>query len=179
MEPIHDLLHKRYSPRAFAETAVPRDTVRSLLEAARWAPSSYNEQPWRFIIATKDDADGYERLLRCLVPGNQDWAKTAPVLILSVARATFSRNDKPNRHALHDVGLAVSQLIIEASARGLQAHQMAGFDVVKARETYGIPDGFDPVAVMALGHSAEDTPSSRNRKPQDEIAFAGAWGQAY
>ena len=108
MEPIHELLQRRFSPRAFEDRSVPKEAIHSLLEAARWAASSFNEQPWRFIVATQDDPADFEKLLRCLVPGNQDWAKSAPVLMLSATKLTFTRNDKPNRHAYHDVGLAVS-----------------------------------------------------------------------
>ena len=179
MEPMQVLLQKRFSPRAFEDRSVAKETIRSLLEAARWAPSSFNEQPWRFIVATKDDPAECEKLLRCLAPGNQKWAETAPVLILSTAKLTFTRGDKANRHGYHDVGLAVSQLIVQATLLSLYVHQMAGFDVVKARETYGIPEGFDPVAVLAIGYSAEDMPTSRTRRPQDEIAFTGKWGEAY
>lgn len=178
MEPIHELLQHRFSPRAFTDAPVGRETIRTLIEAARWAPSSYNEQPWRFIVATKDEPAEYQRLLDCLVPGNQAWAKSAPVLMLSVASSAFSRNDKPNRHAFHDVGLAVSQLILQASVHGLQAHQMAGFDRDRARETYRIPDGFEPVAAIAIGVS-EEAPASRSRKAQDEIAFATEWGKSF
>jgi nitroreductase len=179
MEPIHELLQERFSPRAFEDRSVSREAIRKLLEAARWAPSSFNEQPWRFFVATRDDSADFERLLECLAPGNQDWARNAPVLMLSVAKLTFSRNDKPNRHAYHDVGLAVSQLIVQATALGLRVHQMAGYDVDKARETYVIPEGFDPVAAMAIGYSGEEMPSSRSRRPQDETAFSGRWGEAY
>ncbi len=179
MDPIHELLQKRFSPRAFENRSVSKETIRALLEAARWAASSYNEQPWRFIVATKDDPADFEKLLGCLVPGNQEWAKSAPVLMLSVAKLTFTRNDKPNRHAYHDVGLAVSQLIVQATALGLYVHQMAGFDVDRARQAYGIPEGFDPVAAIAIGYSAEETPSSRTRRPQDELAFSGTWGEAF
>ena len=179
MGPINELLQKRFSPRAFEDRSVSRETVRTLLEAARWAPSSFNEQPWRFLVATRDDPTDFAKLLECLVPGNQEWAKDAPVLMLSVAKVTFSRNDKPNRHAYHDVGLAVSQLIVQATALGLRAHQMAGYDVEKARENYVIPEGFDPVAVLAIGYSGEKTPSSRTRRSQDEIAYRGRWGEAY
>ena len=182
MEPIDELLQllqKRFSPRAFEDRSVSRETIRTLLEAARWAPSSFNEQPWRFLVATRDDPAGFEKLLGCLVPGNQEWARKAPVLMLSVAKLTFSRNDKPNRHAHHDVGLAVSQLIVQATALGLRAHQMAGYDVDKARETYVIPEGFEPVAVIAIGYSGEEMPSSRTRRPQGETAFGGRWGEAY
>lgn len=179
MEPIHELLQRRFSPRTFDDRSVSKETVRSLLEAARWAPSSFNEQPWRFIVATRDDPAEHEKLLACLVPGNQEWAKSAPVLMLSAAKLTFAKNDKPNRHAYHDVGLAVSQMIVHATSLGLHAHQMAGFDADKARETYAVPKDFDPVAAIALGYSSEDMPSSRSRRPQDEIVFAGIWGEAY
>ena len=179
MEPIHELLQQRFSPRAFEDRSVPRETIHSLLEAARWAASSFNEQPWRFIVATKDDPADFEKLLGCLVPGNQDWAKTAPVLMLSATRLTFTRNDKPNRHAYHDVGLAVSQLIVQATTLGLYVHQMAGFDVDRARQSFGIPEGFDPVAAIAIGYSAEATPTSRTRRPQDELAFSRKWGEAF
>ena len=156
-----------------------KETIRSVLEAARWAASSFNEQPWRFIVATKDDPANFDKLLRCLVPGNQDWAKSAPVLLLSATKLTFTRNDKPNRHAYHDVGLAVSQLIVQATALGLYVHQMAGFDVDQARQSFGIPEGFDPVAAIAIGYSAEAMPASRTRRPQDELAFNGTWGEAF
>ena len=179
MEPIHELLQRRFSPRAFEDRSVPKEAIHSLLEAARWAASSFNEQPWRFIVATKDDPADFEKLLGCLVPGNQDWAKSAPVLMLSATKLTFTRNDKPNRHAYHDVGLAVSQLIVQATSLGLHVHQMAGFDVDQARQTFGIPEGFDPVAAIAIGYSAEATPASRSRRPQDELIFSGKWGEAF
>ncbi len=175
MEPIHELLQMRYSPRAFEKRPVAKETLRTIFEAARWAPSSYNEQPWRFIVATQEDAAEFERLLGCLVPGNQTWAKSAPVLALSVAKLRFARNDKSNRHAFHDVGLAVAQLVTEATALGLAVHQMAGFSVDAARTTYAIPEGFEPVAAIALGYSAEEVPASRTRRPQDELVFRGQW----
>lgn len=179
MEPIHELLQKRFSPRDFDDRFVPKEILRTLIEAARWAPSSFNEQPWRFIVATQDDPDEFDKLLECLVPGNQEWAKTAPVLMLSAAKLTFTKNDKSNRHAYHDVGLAVSQLIVQATALGLYVHQMAGFDVDKARETYAIPEGFDPVAAIAIGYSSEEPKASRSRRPQDETAFSGKWGEPF
>lgn len=179
MEPIHELLQKRFSPRNFEDRTVSKETIRTLIEAARWAPSSWNEQPWRFIVANQDDPDEFDKLLECLVPGNREWAKTAPVLMLSAAKLTFTKNDKPNRHAYHDVGLAVSQLIVQATALGLYVHQMAGFDVDKARETYAIPEGFDPVAAIAIGYSSEEPKTSRSRRPRDETAFIGKWGEPF
>lgn len=185
--PIHDLLRRRWSPRAFSDRAVEPEKLRSLLEAARWAPSSYNEQPWSFIAATKENSAEYERLLSCLVEGNQQWGKTAPVLMLSVAKLCFERNGKPNRHAFHDVGLAAENLVIQAMALGLFVHQMAGFHVEKARELFRIPEGYEPVAAIAVGYAGDPetlpeplrerelAPSTR--KPLEQFVFTGHWGQ--
>jgi nitroreductase len=184
---IHELLTKRWSPRAFANRMVEPEKLRSLLEAARWAPSSYNEQPWNFIIATKDNPGEHGRLLSCLVEGNVRWAQHAPVLMLSVAKLAFDRNKNPNRHAFHDVGLAVENLVIQGMTLGLYVHQMAGFHVDKAREVYGIPEGFEPVAAMAIGYPGdpdglpedlrEREQAPRSRKPLEAFVFTGQWGQ--
>ncbi|MGH7351844.1 MAG: nitroreductase family protein [Candidatus Methylomirabilales bacterium] len=184
---IHGLLRERWSPRAFADRVVEPDKLRSLLEAARWAPSSYNEQPWSFIVATKDNPGEHGRLLSCLVEGNVRWAQHAPVLMLSVARLAFERNRKPNRHAFHDVGLAVENLVIQGMALGLFVHQMAGFHVDRAREVYGIPEGYEPVAAMAIGYLddpgrlpddlRERELAPRTRKPLESFVFSGQWGQ--
>jgi nitroreductase len=185
--PIHDLLARRWSPRAFAEQPVEAATLRSLFEAARWAPSSSNEQPWRFIVATKLDQAAYDRLLACLLEGNRKWAARAPVLILSVASLNFENGAKSNRHALHDTGLATENLMLEAVALGLFAHPMAGFDIEKARADYRIPPGYEPVAMIAVGYP--DDPAvlpldlrerelkPRARRPVSEFVFAGQWGQ--
>src|SRR5213593_4411938 len=111
--PIHDLLQKRWSPRAFSAQPVESDKLRSLWEAARWAPSSYNEQPWSFIVATKEDPAEHARLLSCLVEGNIQWAQHAPVLMVSVAKLYFDEDHERNRHAFHDVGLAAANLVIQ------------------------------------------------------------------
>ncbi len=185
--PIHPLLQQRWSPRAFSGRMVEKDKLLSLLEAARWAPSSFNEQPWSFILATKDHRVDYERLLRCLVDGNIRWAQQAPLLMLSVAKLHFDHNGKPNRHAFHDVGLAAANLIIQASALGLYVHQMAGFHLDRAREAFQIPDSAEPVAAMAVGYLgdpqqlAEDIrekeSASRTRKPLSDFVFSGAWSR--
>lgn len=186
--PIHELLRRRWSPRAFAETPVERDKLLSLLEAARWAPSSYNEQPWALLVATKENPPEYARLLDCLVEGNQQWARLAPVLMVSLAKLAFDRNQQPNRHAFHDVGLAAENLVVQAMALGLFVHQMAGIHVDKIREVYALPAGWDPVAGIALGYAGElerlpeklreRELAPRQRKPLNTFVFEGRFGQA-
>jgi len=164
---------------------VEPDTLRSLLEAARWAPSSYNEQPWSFIVATKQDPAEHARLVSCLVEGNIEWAQHSPVLMVSVARLSFEENGKPNRHAFHDVGQAVANLIVQATALGLVVHQMAGIHPEKIRELYNLPEGYEPVAGIALGYPGdpESLPerlrqrelAPRERKPLTEFVYTGRW----
>src|SRR4051794_30404999 len=117
--PINPLLQNRWSPRAFDSRPIEIEKVQSLFEAARWSPSSSNEQPWAFIVATKDQPEEFERVLSCIVEANAVWAKTAPLLVISVASHLFSRNGKPNHHAFYDVGQAVAHLSIEAESLGL------------------------------------------------------------
>ncbi len=185
--PIHEMLARRWSPRAFAEERpVEPEALHSLLEAVRWAPSSSNEQPWRFVVATREEPAEYDRLLACLLEGNRKWAYRAPVLILSVARMDFEADSRPNRHAFHDVGLATENLLLQATALGLVAHPMAGFDIEKARADLKIPCGYEPVAMIAVGYPGELTVlqdylqqrelKPRERKPLTEIAFSGQWG---
>jgi len=184
--PVHDLIARRWSPRAMEPRPVPAKALRSLLEAARWAPSSYNEQPWSFIVARREDEAEFQAMLGCLVDVNQAWARNAGALILTVTRSRFSHNDKPNRHAYHDVGLAAANLTLQATSSGLVVHQMGGVRREKACEVYGIPDGHEVVTAIAVGYPgrAEQLPEQfreaesapRKRKPQDEIVFRGAWG---
>lgn len=185
--PILDLLKRRWSPRVFSDQMVEPEKLRSLFEAARWAASSFNEQPWNFIVATKQKPEEHARLLSCLVEGNQRWAREAPVLMVSVAKLNFDKTGKPNRHALHDVGLAVESMIVQATALGLFVHQMAGFSPEKVRELYGVPDDFEPVAAMAIGYGValDDLPGPsrefelgpRSRKPVSSFVFQGHWGE--
>jgi nitroreductase len=185
--PIDDLLSKRWSPLAFSEKSVEPEKLRSVLEAARWAASSYNEQPWSFIVATSDNQAEFDRLLSCLAEGNQEWAKTAPVLMLSVAKLQFERNGVENRHAFHDVGAAAAQLAMQATALGLFIHQMAGFDVPLSRSLYSIPEGYEPVAAIALGYAGDPqtlsekllqrTLAPRTRKPLENFIFTGRWNE--
>ncbi len=184
--PIHELVAARWSPYAYADRPVAAEDLRSILEAARWAPSSYNEQPWSYIVATKDDGEEYEKLLSCLVPPNQAWAKAAPVLMLAVVTLNFTRNGKPNAAAVHDIGLASGNMCLEATARGISVQQMIGILPDVARETYGIPDGSEAVTALAFGYAAdpetadeglrERDQAPRSRKPLGEFVFSGSWG---
>lgn len=185
--PIHYLLRRRWSPRAFSDEMIEPEKLQSLFEAVRWAPSSYNEQPWYFIVATRENDDAYKRLLDCLAEGNIRWAQNAPILMLSVAKRRFERNDKENRHALHDVGMAVENLIIQAISLNIYVHQMAGFDKEKAHELFEISEGYEPVAAMALGYLgnpemlpeklAEKETDARDRKRVRDFVFDGCWGK--
>ena len=184
--PVHDLITKRWSPYSFDDRPVSESDLRSLFEAARWAPSSYNEQPWSYIVATKENPEEFERLLSCLVEGNQVWAKAAPVLALGIATLKFARNNKPNRVAVHDLGLAAGNLCLEATARGLMVHQMVGILPDKAREIYEIPEGSEAVTGFAIGYAGnpdslpdtlkERDRAARQRKPLGEFVFGGKWG---
>jgi nitroreductase len=185
--PIDEILRRRWSPRAFSNRVVEEEKLQSLFEAARWAPSSFNEQPWNFIVATKQKQEEHARLLSCLAEGNQRWAREAPVLMVSVAKLNFDKTGKPNRHAFHDVGLAMGNLLVEATALGLFVHQMAGFSPAKVREMYGVPDGFEPVAAIAIGYGAalDELPEplrerelgGRSRKPVSSFVYQGHWGE--
>jgi nitroreductase len=185
--PIEDILRRRWSPRAFSDRMVEREKLRNLFEAARWAASSFNEQPWYFIVATKQNIEQYTILLDCLVEKNQQWARLAPVLMVSVAKLSFVKTGKPNRHAFHDVGLAMGNLIVQATAMDLFVHQMAGIVSEKVREAYGIPDNYEPVAGVALGYPAdvdvlpepfrEQELAPRKRKPIESFVFQRAWGE--
>lgn len=185
--PINELMRRRWSPRAFEEgRPVERESVLTLLEAARWAPSCFNDQPRRFLVFDGSDAEALERARACLSPGNA-WALKAPVLMLSVARDTFEQNGKPNRWAQHDTGLATENLLLQAVELGLAAHPMAGYDADRTRSEFGIPEGFTPIAMIAIGYpyrgKLDDLDeklrgkelSSRERKSIGEIAFAGMW----
>ena len=186
---IHELLEKRFSPYTFSSRAVEPEELRKLFEAARSAPSSYNEQPWRFVVATRQDPEAFERLLETLGERNRQWARHAPVLVLSVAKLDFSHNGQPNRHALHDVGQAAAYLTLQATALGLYVHQMAGFDAEEARQLLKVPEGYEPAAMMAVGYLGDPEPVTellrhhdrppRARTPLDSLAFEGIWGEPW
>lgn len=182
---IHDVIRSRWSPRAFSDREVSNEHLKSVLEAARWAASSFNEQPWLFFVVRKSDGSAYQRFLNTLVPGNQVWASRAPVLIIMAAKKTFSHTGAPNYYALHDAGQALAHLMLQATALGLHAHAMAGFSHDKAREVIGIPDDYDIGAAVVLGHIGDPDQlpeqvrkmelSKRQRKPLNEIAFGSRW----
>jgi nitroreductase len=185
--PVHELIRERWSPRAFADKAVPAEILRSLFEAARWAPSSSNEQPWAFIVATKDDHAAHAKLVSTLVEFNQAWAKHAPVVVIAVSELAFAHSGHPNRNAFYDTGAAVAHLTAEATARSLFVHQMAGFDPHKAIELFSIPSGWEPIAAFVIGYPGDpqSLPESlrerelapRTRKPLAEFVMSGSWGQ--
>ncbi len=184
--PIHELIVKRWSPYCFDERSVTDEDLRSLFEAARWAPSSFNEQPWSYVVAKKENSEEFTRLLSCLVEVNQVWAKAAAALALGITSLKFARNGKPNRAAIHDLGLSNGNLVLEATARGLSVHQMAGIFPDKAREIYQVPEGYEPMVAIAIGYAGErkDLPQElaerdiarRPRKPLKELIFSGKWG---
>jgi nitroreductase len=185
--PVHELTARRYSPRAFTEQDVTPAQVLSLLEAGRWAASCFNEQPWRYIVAMRGQTEIFEKLLGCLVEANRVWAGKAPVLMLSVASTSFAHNGKPNPHAWHDVGQASAGMAIQAAALGLQIHQMAGFDRERARTQFAIPEGFEPVAAIAVGHPGdasllpeplrERETAPRQRRPVADFIHGSTWGE--
>jgi nitroreductase len=185
---VHELIQHRWSPRAFSEQAVPADVLRSLFEAARWAASSSNEQPWAFLVTTSDEKENHEKMLSTLVEFNQGWAKHAPVLAIAVSELSFAKTGKPNRNAFYDTGAAVANLSAEATSRGLFVHQMAGFDSQKAIELFEIPSGWEPIAAFTIGYPGdpESLPETlrqrelapRERKPLESFVMSGHWGQA-
>jgi nitroreductase len=184
--PVHELIARRWSPYAFADRPVSLDDLRSLFEAARWAASSYNEQPWSYLVATRDDKEGFERLLSCLVEGNQAWAKAAPVLAIGCTSLKFALNGKPNAAAQHDLGLAAANLVFEATARGLMVHQMIGILPDKVRTLYAVPEGVLPLTGLAIGYLGDPNTlpekirprdlAPRQRKPLAAFVFGGRWG---
>jgi nitroreductase len=156
------------------------------LEAARWAPSSFNEQPWSFLVARKEEPEEFARMLSCLVPGNVTWAQHVPVLLISVAKLQFEHNHETNRHAVHDTGIATGFLMLQAAALGLAAHGMAGFDARKARQLYEIPETHEAVAAIGLGYPGDDPEAPealrkrnvrKSRRTLDQFVFEGRWGQ--
>jgi nitroreductase len=182
---IHPLLEKRYSPRAFSEKSIAPTDLELLFEAARWSPSARNEQPWRFIYASKENSESYQQMLHILNDWNQQWAQSAPVLIAAVAKKNYNYKKTTNEHAWYDLGQSVAHLTFQASALGLYVHQMGGFSKEKASQWLGIPEGYEPVTMIALGYKGEleripesyraDETKTRERLKPECIQFENQW----
>ena len=185
---IQETIANRWSPRAFdASKSVSQEQVIALLEAARWAPSCFGDEPWRFIVWNKGtNESAWQQAFDCLAPSNQTWVKAAPVLMLVCANTLFGHNQTPNRWGQYDTGAAAENLCLQASSMGLVVHQMGGFNADKARETFTIPDQYTPMAMLAVGYEgdANNLPdelkarelAERKRKPLGELFFDSAWG---
>ena len=183
--PVEDLILRRWSPRAFADRSVSDENLKTLFTAASWSASSYNEQPWRFLVGRKSD-ETWNKIFSTLTPMNQGWTNAAPVLYAAVAKKFFSHNGAANRVAAHDVGAACATLSLQAVALGLHTHGMSGFDPQALRDNFSIPSDYEPVSCWALGSLGD--PNSlpenyrklelqpRTRKPLPEFVFS-AWDQ--
>ena len=188
--PIHDLLARRWSTRAFdAAKPVSREQLTTLLEAGRWAPSCNGDEPWRYLVWDRArDPEGFQKAFDCLSDNNRKWVKNVPLLMLSCAGSNFAATGKPNRWTQHDTGAASLSIALQADVLGLAAHQMGGFDAEKARAAFGIPAEYMPMAMIAVGYQAapdvldEETKKKelipRARKPLGERFFEGGWGKA-
>lgn len=176
---VIDLIKNRFSARAFDDKAITIDDLNAILEAAIWAPSAVNEQPWRYFVAAKQNADSFKKLLDLLAPGNEPWAKNAAALILSSVKLTYTQNGKPNVSALHDVGMANQNLLLQALSIDIYGHVMGGFDKEKAKQVFNLSDDFQPICIIALGYLGnsemlvepykEREHIVRTRKPLEEV----------
>ena len=189
--PIHELLERRWSPRAYDKSKpVSRAQILSLIEAARWAPSCNGDEPWRYLLWNRaDDEAGWQKAFDTLSENNKKWCANVPVLMLSCAGSVFGHSGKPNRHTQHDTGMASLNLSLQAVALGLIAHQMGGFDSEKIRAAFSIPTEYTLMAMLAVGYQADPSVlpddvkakelTPRKRKPVGECFFAGAWGKPF
>ena len=186
--PIDPTLANRWSGRAYdASKPVSHEQIIALLEAARWAPSCFGDQPWRFVVWDKQaDPEAWQKAFDCLAPSNQAWVKDTPVLMLVCADTLFNHNQQPNRWGQYDTGAAAENICLQAASMGLMAHQMGGFNADKARETFAVPAQFIPMAMLCVGYAADINTvtgdaldretAARSRKPLNELFFAGNWG---
>jgi len=187
---IDETIANRWSGRAYdAVKPISTEQILALLEAARWAPSCFGDQPWRFVVWDKNaDAQAWQQAFDCLVPSNQSWVKSVPVLLLVCADSLFNHNQQPNRWAQYDTGAAAENLCLQASSMGLMAHQMGGFSADLAREKFSIPVQFTPMAMICVGYAADIATvtgealaretAARSRRPLNELFFANSWGQS-
>ncbi len=188
--PVSDVVSRRWSPYSFSGRDVSREDLLSLFEAARLAPSAFNEQPWRYMAACRsDDPEGFDLFLSLLMEGNREWARFAPVLAFGFASGLFDYNGRPNRTALHDLGLASGNLLAEATARGIRVHQMSGIRRKAIARELRLPERFEPVTGMAIGYAGEnpDLPGEqaekdlerRPRRPLSGTLFGTTWGEPF
>lgn len=189
LAPVHDLIARRWSGRAFdAAKPVSREQILSLLEAARWAPSCYGDEPWRFIVWDKNsDRAAWEKAFGCLVEWNRNWVKNAPVLVLVTAASLFRKNGEPNRWGQYDTGAAAENLCLQAVAMGLMAHQMGGFDENQVRAAFAVPAQFACMAMIAVGYQADESvlgddlkqleTAPRERTPLGVLFYENGWDQ--
>ncbi|MDI1298027.1 nitroreductase family protein [Methylotenera sp.] len=187
---IDETLANRWSGRAYdAAKSVSAEQITALLEAARWAPSCFGDQPWRFVVWDKNaDAQSWQQAFDCLAPSNQSWVKDSSVLFLVCADSLFNHNQQPNRWAQYDTGAAAENLCLQASSMGLMAHQMGGFNVDLTRDKFSIPAQFTPMAMVCVGFAADIATvtgealaretAARSRRPLNELFFANSWGQS-
>ena len=182
---IHELIRTRWSPYGFDARAVGDADLQALFEAARWAPSSYNAQPWSFIVGMAGTAQ-FARVLGCLIEFNQSWARHAPVLVLGLTQTLFPNKDERNHWAEHDLGLAAGNICVEATARGLCVHQMAGIVPERVRSEFAVPGTVRPLTAMAIGYPGKSAvpealatrdAATRERMPQTAFVFGGNWGE--
>jgi nitroreductase len=185
---VLESIRDRWSPYRFEPRVVEPQKLVRCFEAARWAASSFNDQPWHWLVATRDDSAEFDRMVGCLMEANQSWARQAGALVLTVLRTSFAYNQKPNRVALHDLGQAAAHLALQAASEGLQTHQMGGVDLAKVRDEYSIPEGFEPQTGIAIGYPDLSEPADQNavslrdretaarkRKPLGDQVFTGQW----
>ena len=189
--PINETIANRWSGRAYdSSLQVSHVQIIALLEAARWAPSCFGDQPWRFIVWHKSaDPQSWQRAFDCLAPSNQVWVKDAPALMLVCADTLFNHNQQPNRWAQYDTGAAAENVCLQAASMGLMAHQMGGFNADNARHAFAIPEQFTPMAMLSVGYAADVAhlegevlareTAARSRRPLNELFFADSWGNPF
>ena len=178
---LHDVIQKRRSPVIFSDKLIEEAKIDLMFEAARWAPSSMNEQPWRFIYASRDNTKSFKKLFDCLLEGNKPWNESVPLLILAIEKNNFDYKNRPNIYAKYDVASAVANLTFQANFMNLWVHQMAGFDAEIAKNTFNVPEGFKPLIMLSVGYlgdvySADENLKKRDRekrkrKPLNELVF--------
>ncbi len=183
--PVLSTIEKRWSPRAFSDKLIETEKINRLFEAARWAPSAFNAQPWRFVYATKDHSDAYDKIAQGLNPWNQKWAAKAPLLVFVLAKKTFDHNGKPNAYAWYDAGQAAAYLSLQATEMDLYLHQMAGIEPDVLRNVLEIGEDYDIVAGMAIGYLGdaatlpddlrEREHAAPTRKPHSELVSRNDW----